>query len=400
MQFLDTLRVTYPNYFDFLYRTQVMSADELRNQGILSTASVLAYFMGGNHTYAILISQNRSVFRRISTTDSLNALITKVLSDIRARPSLRKDESQTNRYMQLSSLLLNDLLPENEDNVLYIIPDGSLSFVPFEALMINTQKYLISGYPVAYAYSMTILKRQMTDRGHNHNREFIAFAPYTDKQSASFLRHSVKELNALKGFKGLVLRGFNATLDRFTKDGAGSGLIHLSTHATADSPEPSIAFFDSTLSLSAVYGLSIHSDLVLLSACETNVGEEMKGEGVMSLSRGFTFAGARSITSSLWKVNDAATASIVAGFYSYLRKEVDPVRALQQAKLSYLGKRGSAISTYYWAALVYYGPDLPISIQSTNRHTYIYATILLSLFVASFIYWMRRYKSKSRRRIL
>jgi CHAT domain-containing protein len=93
-------------------------------------------------------------------------------------------------------------------------------------------------------------------------------------------------------------------------------VLHLSTHAEANQAggQPLIAFADTVLFLNELYSMSIPAKLIVLSACETNIGEVKSGEGVFSLSRGFAYAGANSTIASLWNVNAASTGQIFPVF--------------------------------------------------------------------------------------
>jgi CHAT domain-containing protein len=109
------------------------------------------------------------------------------------------------------------------------------------------------------------------------------------------------------------------------------------------------------LRLSDVYNLKLAADLVTLSACQTGLGKEIKGEGVISLTRGFMYAGVPRVIASLWLVDDQATAELMTRFYSglLLRKQ-PPIAALRAAQVSLLkDKRWK--SPYYWAAFTLQG---------------------------------------------
>ena len=104
-------------------------------------------------------------------------------------------------------------------------------------------------------------------------------------------------------------------------------MIHLSTHAGADETDfaPRIEFIDTSLYLPELYAMKIPADLVVLSACETGLGKFEKGEGVMSLARGFAYAGAGSLVASLWKVNEGSTAAPVQLFLLFPFRRKDKV---------------------------------------------------------------------------
>jgi CHAT domain-containing protein len=163
-----------------------------------------------------------------------------------------------------------------------------------------------------------------------------------------------------------MARGFEANRDLVSDDGlAAYRYLHFATHATLDTERPEL----SALVLSAfrpsgairpaylyayeIYRLRLNAELVVLSACETGLGREVRGEGVVGLGRAFLFAGADSVLVSLWRVEDRATALLMERFYRGLLVEgQSPAAALRRAQAS-LWREGWA--PYHWAGFVLQG---------------------------------------------
>ena len=102
--------------------------------------------------------------------------------------------------------------------------------------------------------------------------------------------------------------------------------------------------------------LKLNADLVTLSACRTGLGQLLRGEGMIGLTRSFLYAGAESVVVSLWNVNDIATASLMKAFYKNLQRGLAKDDALRQAKLELLkGQQPAWRHPYYWAAFVLVG---------------------------------------------
>ena len=98
-----------------------------------------------------------------------------------------------------------------------------------------------------------------------------------------------------------------------------------------------------------MYNLNLSAELVVLSACETALGKEVKGEGLMSMVRGFMYSGTPRVLASLWKVDDEATAELMKEFYRQLLESgLAPAAALRQAQITQMQKK-SRQSPYYWA---------------------------------------------------
>ena len=186
------------------------------------------------------------------------------------------------------------------------------------------------------------------------------------------LQYTGQEADQILAFtpakSSLRLSGFEAT-----KTAALSGMlndyryVHFATHGYVNSEHPALSALilaqigstgqaqDGFLRVSDIYNMRLSADLVVLSACETGLGKDVRGEGTMGLTRAFLYAGAPRVVVSLWSVNDRATATLMAGFYRrMLRAGIRPSEALRQAQMELRkDKRWSA--PYYWAAFVQQG---------------------------------------------
>ena len=144
-------------------------------------------------------------------------------------------------------------------------------------------------------------------------------------------------------------------------------IVHFATHGLLDSERPELSGLvfslvdpsgrpqNGFLELEDIYNLKLHADLVVLSACETGLGKEIKGEGLVGLTRGFMYAGAPRVVASLWKVDDVATAELMAQFYKYiLQQKLSPAAALRAAQLDISHQRRWA-NPYYWAGFTIQG---------------------------------------------
>jgi len=163
-----------------------------------------------------------------------------------------------------------------------------------------------------------------------------------------------------------VLTDENATKNIFLQLSNRHDIIHLATHASVNNDTPShsyIAFYptnnDYKLYAGEIADLKLDAvQLVILSACETGAGQLVKGEGLMSLSRAFAYAGCPNIITSLWKAEDKTTSFITQRLHYYLEKKYSKDKALQQAKLDFLrsDEIDSRLKTPdYWAHLLFIG---------------------------------------------
>ena len=139
-------------------------------------------------------------------------------------------------------------------------------------------------------------------------------------------------------------------------------IVHFATHGILDNRHPELSGLvlslvnengkpeDGFLKLQDVYNMRLPVDLVVLSGCETGLGEQVHGEGLIGLTRGFMYAGATRVVASLWSVSDIATASLMADFYRAMERDgMRPAAALRAAQVR-MWKQKQWSSPYYWAA--------------------------------------------------
>ncbi|MGB3238112.1 MAG: CHAT domain-containing tetratricopeptide repeat protein, partial [Geitlerinemataceae cyanobacterium] len=183
--------------------------------------------------------------------------------------------------------------------------------------------------------------------------------PYTEKEAESILAF-VPQNQRFQAF------GFDASLTTATSaELANYQIVHLATHGCIGKEHPSLQGIvlsqfaadgtprDGFLRLADVFNLNLPAELVVLSACQTGIGENLKGEGIVGLTRGFMYAGAKRVAVSLWNVKDFATADLMGKFYQQMLEEgLSPTAALREAQLE-MWKAGKP--PYEWAAFVLQG---------------------------------------------
>jgi CHAT domain-containing protein len=151
-------------------------------------------------------------------------------------------------------------------------------------------------------------------------------------------------------------------------------IIHLAMHGLVDNQNPqfsslvldkdSLSEEDDILYAYEIQNLQLNPDLVVLSACETGVGKFQQGEGVLSIGRGFMYAGTSSLVMTLWGLNDYSGSEIIENYYQFLTKGMDKDEALKKAKLDYIQENSGLLShPALWACYIQMGNTDPISIK-------------------------------------
>ncbi len=163
--------------------------------------------------------------------------------------------------------------------------------------------------------------------------------------------------------KGMKVLDFNANRAAATSaELAQYRIVHFATHGLLDNKHPELSGLvfsmvnrqgkpqDGFLQLADIYNLNLPVELVVLSACETGLGEEISGEGLIGLTRGFMYAGASRVVASLWKVSDVGTSELMAHFYKAMEQDkLRPAAGLRAAQIQ-MWKQKQWRSPYYWAA--------------------------------------------------
>lgn len=272
-------------------------------------------------------------------------------------------------YKQLFQPLKETL---GDKNFWYILGDGLLNQLPFSALESKDVpgSYIGLEKNITYHYSINLL---LQSGEKNWPLSSIAFAPFHEESPTAALPVLKESKEEVKTIGGNILLGSKAIKDSFLNLVGSYKLIHLATHAEAynDNVNKSGIYFypyrkDSSayyLYLNEIYNLDLRkAELVILSACETAYGQNISGEGVMSMSRAFIYAGSKGIIATRWKTEDHVTAWIMQRLHQYLDNKKDPATALFLARKDFLGNKAfdSRFKTpNYWANFIYTG--LPIA---------------------------------------
>lgn len=378
-------------------KTKPISVKKIQQQILEKNQTLIEYFDTENYIYIFSINKHTPIhWRRIKKDTKYKQAIQNYIS-LFANGNDDKLKNDVTIYRKNAYYLYQQLLqPElknSKSEILSIIPDGKLNFIAFDALL--TQKttqtkfekmpYLLLKSNINYGYSSTILIQQKKQKKTKKKQRVLGIFPVFENNYRNLqeLSHTIEEEKNLKTHtNGLYLKKGRATKKAFLENAQGYEIIHLSTHASAGTFfEPAhIEFRNETLYLPEIYGLNLNTNLLVISACETGIGKLQKGEGAMSLARGFSYTGVQNLLVSLWKVNDKATSILMRNFYKNYSKTKSKTKAIHQAKLEYLKDKtisNSKKTPYYWSSFIYIGNTE----TTTTSNKYIYITIGLLLLV-------------------
>jgi CHAT domain-containing protein len=388
------------NFGRLKFRNKIISIDLLQKI-IPDESAILSYHTSDNSMVCFIITNSSFNFFITSTSPKFSPALEELYMQTQ-----NKEGSNGRVTKRLGNSFYNLLIKPAEKYLagkkdLMIIPDNELNYLPFEILADNNGKMLLNQFSITYNYSCTILQNE--NRNAAINSKELGMAPFADNlgKNTAGLDQLPSSRKEIEGSHGMILYDKAATKQRFLKNAGNFNVIHLATHAYANDKDPSksyIAFFpsmpdsaiDYKLYLPEIYNLKLDKTrLVILSACESGTGQFVGGEGLMSLSRAFSYAGCYNIITSMWKADDASTAYISERVHLYLERGYELTKALQRAKLDYLSDHRIASAQKlpgYWAHLRLTGG---FQSHSTNAYWVIYISIILLLGVVAYIYKSR-----------
>jgi len=329
---------------------------------------------------------------------------------------------ETGHWIYKNLLLEN--LPPGEYKNLIIIPDKSLSLIPFEVLLTESYEgtwidrevpFLLKDYSISYRFSSIFSPNNSVRTLNNWGGFGVEF---NEEEELDYLASNYNELALRnngrlpyadeevikigKSFGGDVWLNQDATRENFLKNAEEFDILHLATHAVVDKNDPlrsKIIFANSIVDNNPavyaheIYSLQLKAGLTVLSACNSGTGSYKKGEGIMSLARAFTYAGCPSVVMSLWNVSDQATSTLMTKFYKNLKLGFTKDEALRQAKLAYLKAASSEYTKpIYWGSFVAVGDMSSMKINSSSNYS-IWKKSLLGflVFLLVFVFIRRRF---------
>jgi CHAT domain-containing protein/Tfp pilus assembly protein PilF len=345
-----------------LVSVDVASLTEI--QSLLDTDStLLEYFVMEDRTLAFIITAKSfdAVALDVHQND-LRATITSFLD------FTSLDDPHPDSLRQLHAWLIAPLKDRLKSPTLGIIPHGILHYLPFSTLT-DGSKYMNDEYALFNLPSASVLRFVQQSRKSEVSGLLALGNPTTFLPELEFAEAESQAVAGLYNTKALIRQDATETLLR--EQAPHTGTIHLAAHGEYNFANPLFSAIylasdsqnDGRLETHEIYGLDLTAatDLVVLSACQTDVGRVSAGDEVIGLTRAFLYAGTPTVIASLWNVEDKATALLMQQFYTHLRSGMSKGEALQKAQIAV---REQFPHPYYWAAFVLTGD--PGSIVEVN----------------------------------
>jgi CHAT domain-containing protein len=458
-QVVQKLQQQNPHY-DQIKETTNYSVKQIQDLIIEDDQTMLLeYFLGRNGSYLWAITRNDAKVFELPKADVITQAVRDVYQLISSEPNNDTDKRLNKATAELSQLVLGPVANQLNARRIIVVADGALNYIPFQMLSHN-QAPLVANYEVVNAPSASVLGQLRQEKQQRPTRtkvlaafgdpafasnyqqlknsgsgEVLATAAKADSaepwqrasrnievqgddvdlasiQSLIYSKFELNNLSRIAGSRSLIARGFDASrvvLER--TDFSKYAILHFATHGLLNPEYPERSgFLLSTVDLDGkpqngfitmqdVYSLQVPVDLVVLSACRTGLGKDVRGEGLIGLTRGFMHAGASSVVASLWKVDDEATSELMKHFYlNMLQKGMTPSEALREAQNT-IRQNPLWQSPHFWAAFTLQGEfkepiklPAPTSASATVQNA-VGVGLLLTLLTGIAWGYRRRYRS-------
>jgi CHAT domain-containing protein len=386
----NEIRISSPAYANLQY-PEIITVEEAQKKLIDAQTAFFAYSIGKESSYAFSLSKKDLKIFPLPSRKELQKQVTDYLKVI---------TDKENHDFHLGYKLYQELiLPGLEKDIkkIFIVPDDILYFLPFEALPTqkNYRSWLITNYKLAYVPSLSSFRelvRRNKMNGEKLHKDILAFGdpyfgPYETEEKGNNGGDIFQNFYSTSAFKFFRLKYSGLEISRIAslfkpskctiflrkkaseeelkaQNLADYKIIHFATHGLIDDKKPARSSIilcldqnpteDGFLQMREIFNLKLHADLVTLSACQTGLGQFIRGEGIEGLSRAFFYAGASSVLMSLWAINDQASYQLMERFYYHLRKSESIMNALRLAKLEMI-ESGTLSHPYYWAGFIITG---------------------------------------------
>lgn len=382
-------------YYSTLSEPRILDSHSIQ-QLLPHDTALLFYYMGEKQGFSWTLTDSDLQWRALPGSAVLDDLARSAHILLQTYPTdITARRQRDDLLAQLADTLLGTDFDLPGKRRLIIIPDGALHYVPFAALPLSgpedSLRYLLSDYEILRVSSASAMALDGETWAQTFPRSVAIFAdpvvtvedPRMPEKAAlraasqnwmtnlgrlQRLEWSGEEAAAIAEIADpeyrLVLTGPAATREAVLKaDLRPYRFVHFATHSFIDTQYPSLSGLvlsrgsgggptDGLLQLDQIFELSMNAEVAVLSACETALGREIRGEGLIGLTQGFILAGAHQVIASLWRVSDRGTASLMALLYRNMMTLGQPVStALRNAQLELSGERRWA-DPYYWAGFI------------------------------------------------
>jgi len=410
----------YPKYYSVKYGSTVITPQEVK-QNLENDEIILEYQLTDSVLYTISITDDEFIINDVPIDSNFYKSLNYIIS-IKSVDLSTQNFRKFNEFKYHSNNLWKTLIePSNGiigDKRLIVIPDGILGYLPFDLLIThNIQSdslnyrdlpYLIKSNAISYSYSSTLKYNTYFNSDRKKPKDnILAFAPLYFGNNSNNNDHlpplpfaKEEAINIVGAHGGNVYYDAEATKSNFLEHAPDNNILHLAMHTIINDSLPmqsKLVFYNDKddrysnyMFTHEIYNLNLNAAMVVLSACNSGTGDFKKGEGIMSLARGFVYAGVPSIVMTLWEVQDASGSLIMNNYYEQLSQGTTKDVALQQAKLSALKNANMAKShPFFWSTYIISGDTSTMVMVNNKDNDYYYWVIAIFILLVTFTYFYK-----------
>jgi len=406
-RYIKSIEQKYPAYYQYKYDDKVPSLDSLQKHVAARKQSFIHYFINDTVAYILAITPTNTKFVKLSKTNFNENLLLSFIKLCANKDSLNSNYTS---FVSLSNSIYKLLFQRLQIPKGRVIICADNFLIPFEALCTDHtgNNFLVNDYAFSYVYSARFLMKKInTEKAKGNFVGFapVGFQPYLRVPELKLSAASLEKCAANYRNKELFINN-RATRSNFLKSFSGYSIVNIFSHASADTieKEPSLFMYDSIIKLSELQLLRNHvANLVILSACETDVGKNAVGEGIYSLARGFSAAGIPSVAATLWVADEQTIYAVSEKFHEHLSQGMRKDEALQKAKIYFMQNSSrEKMLPYYWANMIIAGNTDPVKLSTDSRvvksHSNIFWVIIsgsIILLLTTTVIVTRRIKSSN-----
>ena len=416
-RFLLKMRVEQPALAEARYPT-LLDVREIQ-QALRPAETAIVFFLGEPASIRWVVTRGSVSVAPLPPRAEIERRATRLRDQLRVPSQLNATREAAS---QLAAVLFDGVSLASESPVT-VVPHGVLNYIPIEVLPVGGQ-LLIERHPISYAPSLNALVQlrrapanqapfrvlavgnpslaatagPATRDGAVENLALLGPLPYAAQELYSIGRAFPDRTRVLSGASARESDLRAPELARFP-------VIHFATHGVVSDAQPKRSGLllapengeDGLLQMNEIYRLNLKANLIVLSACQTALGREITGEGLIGLSRAFFYAGARSVVATLWNLNDRFAAEFVERFYRELNSGVATEEALRRVKAAYVNHPQYS-HPFYWSSLVILGDGTQAVVAEpvpASRFALVLAIALAVLAAAIVVMELRRHHSPS-----
>jgi CHAT domain-containing protein len=391
-ELLSKIEKEYPEYYKMKYDYQGLTIQELQNT-LTGDEAVLEYMVSDSFVFVLMITKEGVYNQYKKTSTPISNQISKLLRYVRTNKANEFAKVGHKIYETIIGTVLAEKISGKK---LIIVPDDALNYLPFGILpqtVISSEEqgsaiygkldYFIAANSIVYNYSAGLFVESKNRPQKSAQNKICAWAPSFENMGSVLkekeIASTIIELPAAKEESDMIVKLFEGQLmaegkgmeEHFKQYAADFGVLHIATHGIMEDNNPIFSNLvfnaggeeDGILHTYELFNMQLNAELAVLSACNSGVGKLKKGEGVVSVARGFAYAGVPNIVMSTWAVSDEATRILMNYFYLNLQEGYPKGEALQQAKLAFLEEfknNDDLQAPFFWGSFVVLGNTEPV----------------------------------------